>query len=233
MIEQVTFDCPGYSLAADWYPRDSERILIFLIGWTASRTHYREMLTKIADQTGLSIVCFDYSGHGDSPFHLDDTRPAQHLLEAVNVYDQLRKERPNASISLMGSSYGSYLAATLSQQRQVQHLVLCAPAIYQPEDFYTLWGEIDVGWTRNVYRHDTGALRDNPLLQDHKAPPPTLVMVHGRDDLVPATASDSYIEAFHAQKFLAPDLEHSLNDDLFKNGANQAYVETICRFLQS
>jgi len=231
MPETTSFTCFGYEVVADWYERSTNVIDVFCIGWTASRSHYREMLSWLADTTGHSIVCIDYSGHGDSPLELDDTYQAQHLLELVSGVDQLKQQHPAVQFNFIGSSYGSYLAAQLSQQRLAEHLIMIAPAIYQPSDLYHRWGDINVDWTRQVYRHDSTALKANPLL--HPATiPSTLVMVHGLDDLVPATTSDAYIEAFKAEHFVATELEHSLNDDLFKNGANQDYLNTISEFLQ-
>jgi predicted alpha/beta hydrolase len=88
MIEPkiIEIKCTGYSVKADWYETaNTNEIILSLIGWTSNRKRYNDILSAICSKTGQSALVFDYSGHGDSPFDVSTTRPAQHFLEVIYV----------------------------------------------------------------------------------------------------------------------------------------------------
>src|ERR1700722_13600135 len=137
-----TFDipCTGYSIVADWHEgKTNKKILLALPGYTSSRLRQKDLVSAIVNKTGISSLVIDYTGHGDSPFELRNTRPAQHFLEVIYAFDWLKQNYPDAQIFVMGSSYGSFLATQLTKYREFDKLVLKVPAIYKPEAFYDLW----------------------------------------------------------------------------------------------
>lgn len=217
MIDPKTFDiqCTGYSVEADWYEADNtNEIILSLIGWGSNRKKYQDLNSALCEKTGHSSLVFDYSGHGDSPIDIDSTRPAQHFLEVICAFDWLKAKHPNAKITVIGTSYGSYLASQLTEYREFDRLVLRAPAIYIPSDFYTLNGLIqsDERWAeKDAYRRNIDELAKHPmLLQAPSFKGKTLVVVHENDDQIPAQTSDAYIKAFGADVYIAKDLPHSL-----------------------
>lgn len=216
MTKTIKIECSAYSVKADWYEGKSEdRILLALIGWTSSRVSYADILMAITEQTGMSALVFDYSGHGDSPFDINKTRPAQHFLEVIYVFDWLKEHYPNAKISVMGSSYGGFLAVQLTKYREFDNLVLRAPAINQPSDFYTLNGSLhsEESWqAKNAYRNDEEALAKHPLLARASSfKGGTLVVVNGNDDVVPKPVTDAYTRTFNADVYVAEGFPHSIH----------------------
>ena len=160
----------------------------------------------------MSVLVFDYSGQGDSPFKLEDTRAAQNFLEVVIVFDWLKQKYPKAHINIVGSSYGGYLATQLTKYRVFDKLILRAPGIYRPTDFYTLDKDIDRGATMNAFRSDEEALSSHPLLvRAAKFKGKTLVMVHEHDEVVPKQTTDAYIKAFDAEVYVAKGFPHGLS----------------------
>src|SRR5206468_9462352 len=123
--------------------KTTEQILLVLPGWTSTKAKQNDLVSHIVESTGISALVLEYSGHGDSPFDVMETRPAQHFLEVICAFDWLKSKYPTAHISVMGGSYGGYLATQLTKYRQFDNLVLRVPAIYQPVDFYTLNKDID------------------------------------------------------------------------------------------
>lgn len=215
MSKTLEIECAGYSVKADWYEgREKSKVLLSLIGWTSNRRKYIDILSAIVDKTGMSALVFDYSGHGDSPFDINKTRPAQHFLEVIYVFDWLKANYSDTSVTVMGASYGGYLATQLTKYRTFDKLILRAPAIYKPSDFYTLNGEInsEEGWAaKDAFRRDITALAKHPLLtraSDFKGK--TLVVVHENDEQVPKETTDAYIKAFNADTYIAKGLPHSL-----------------------
>jgi uncharacterized protein len=219
MIEPSTFEieCTGYSVKADWYKTENtNEIVLSLIGWTSNRKRYNDILSAICTKTGKSALVFDYSGHGDSPFDVNTTRPAQHFLEVICVFDWLKDKYPDAKITVMGTSYGGYLAVQLTKYRTFENLVLRVPAIYKPSDFYTLNKAInsDEGWAaKDEFRRDIDALAKHPLLARASSfKGRTLVVVHENDEQVPKETTDAFIKTFNADVYVAMGFPHSIYD---------------------
>lgn len=224
MIEPKTLDivCTGYSVKADWYETDTtDEIILLLIGWKSNRKKYNGILSAICNKTGKSALVFDYSGHGDSPFDVNTTRPAQHFLEVICVFDWLKERYPNANITVTGTSYGGFQAIQLTKYRIFDKLILRVPAIYKPSDFYTLNKYInsDEAWAaRDAFRRDVDSLCKHPLLaKAANFVGKTLVVVHENDEQVPKETTDVIINAFRADVYLAKGFPHSIYEQPREN----------------
>jgi pimeloyl-ACP methyl ester carboxylesterase len=217
MIKTLQIPCTGYDVAADLYEGSKpDEILLSLHGWSADRKRYLSILDCVTASTGMSALAFDFSGHGDSPFKASDTRPAQHFLEVICVFDWIKSQFPDSRITVMGTSYGGYLATQLTKYRAFDKLILRAPAIYAPTDFYTLNGTINSDGNaeaRDRFRKDVDALAKHPLLTRASSfKGKSLVIVHEYDELVPVQTTDAYIRAFNADVSVAAGLPHSLRN---------------------
>lgn len=236
MIEPNSFDiqCAGYSVKADWYESANiNEIILSLIGWTSNRKSYSDILSAVCEKTGKSALVFDYSGHGDSPFDVNSTRPAQHFLEVIYAFDWLKEKYPNAKITVMGTSYGGYLAVQLTKYRLFDNLILRAPAIHRPADFYTLNGTLHSDKARaakGAYRQDAKALAEHPLLARASSfKGKTLVVVHEHDAQIPRETTDAYIKAFNAEVYIAKGFPHSIHDQ--PKGKINEYQDAIIQWL--
>lgn len=233
MPETINIECTGYSVVADWYEgKSTDKIILILIGYTSNRKRYRNRIPNIVEETNMSALVFDYSGHGDSPFDIKETMPAQNFLEVIQVFDWLKKKFPESEISVIGSSFGGFLAVQLIKYRRFDKIILRAPAIYPPSDFYTRFKEINREWLRNDYRKDEETLSDHPLLErasNFKGK--TLVMVHEKDDQVPAQTTDAYIKTFNADIYIAKGFPHSLSN--VSEDQQAEYHREISRWLNS
>jgi predicted alpha/beta-fold hydrolase len=207
-------ECSGYAVSANWYEgSNTDKILLCLYGYSSRKSNQIELINSIVASTGMSALVFDYSGHGESPFELEVTRPAQHFLEVIYAFDWLTEKYPEAEITVMGTSYGGFLATQLTKYRTFNNLILRAPAIYKPSDFYTTWRNIDRDWTRDVFRKDTEALATHPLLaRASKFSGRTFVIVHEHDESVPTQTTDAFIRTFSADTYLAEGFWHALSD---------------------
>lgn len=214
MCSVKTFDieCGGYSVKADFYEGQStNEIMLTCIGWTSNKEKYRksELVSGIIERTGQSALVFDYSGHGDSPLDIKKTRPAQHFLEVICVFDWLRDNYPDSAITVFGTSYGGFLATQLTRYREFENLVLRVPAMYRPQDFYNLSPYVASTKETRAFRGDAEAVTKHPLLaQASGYQGDVLVVVHNQDELVPAQTTDAYVNAFSAD-VLAFDSLHA------------------------
>ena len=237
---EIKIQCPGYEILADWYiGADPNKILIVLPGYSSSKARQKTHAEAMVQDTGTCALVVDFSGHGNSPFELRNTRPAQHFLELICVFDWLKQQHPNTQISLSGSSYGGFLAVQLAKYREFANLILRAPAIYRPAAFYDPWAiriDNEVAYRKSMaeYRQDTEALARHPLLSRASAfKGRTLVVVHENDELVPRQTTEAYIHAFHADTFVAEGFSHTVDAAVKDISLLQAYQDRIADWLNT
>lgn len=211
-MNEVSIPCAGYNLSADWYERNNDKVLLIIHGFNSNKTKQSELTKALVAKTGCSALVIDLSGHsGVTNFSKEQITPAQNFLEVINSFDWINNKYPDKQIIVLGSSYGGFMAAQLLKYRKFQKLLLRAPALYRPYDFYTKLHEIE--------RHDDRDEADwndlvsgHPLLARSKLfNGKSLVIVHELDDLVPAKVTDAYIESFNSDKYLARGFRHSLS----------------------
>ncbi len=238
-MQTIQIPCTGYSIVADWYASTgSDNVLLALSGFSDNRRSQKHLIAKITEKTGVSVLAIDLSGHGSSPFELKDTRPAQHFLEIINVFDWLQHEQPKAAISVLGYSYGGFLATQLTKYRSFDALVLQAPGLYKPADFYDLWSARlldEASYRHDIirYRKDTAALATHPLLARASGfQGKTLVVVHDDDELIPQETTDAYIKAFTADTFIASGFTHGARQSPVSPEQLDSYYDRIADWLR-
>jgi pimeloyl-ACP methyl ester carboxylesterase len=218
--KQVEIGLHGYSVFADLYEAPNcAQVVLILIGYESNKSWYGEIASFVGRSLDASVLVLDYSGHGVSPFNLKAVSPAQNLAEVVATYDWLVEVYPDIKISVIGASYGSYLAANLRQYRNIDKLVVRVPALYPPDYLYTKFGDVDLDYVRNIYRNDQALVAQHPLfLNQLKTKGSTLVVLHEFDEFCPKTTSDAYIKSFAADHIMARGLKHNLS-------ANETTIE--------
>src|SRR5215218_2109591 len=110
--------------------------VLFVHGWGGNQQHYLARARQIA---ALGCVCltFNLRGHAETePQHETITRE-DNLRDLLAAYEMLAGQPliDKASIAVVGSSYGAYLAAILTELRPVRRLALRVPALYRDEDW--------------------------------------------------------------------------------------------------
>lgn len=229
-MKPIDINCISYSITADLYANNSDKVILVLPGWTSNKASYRPMVSFIVERVKCSALVIDYSGHGESPYDAMEIRPAQHFLEVITAFDWIKDNYPDAQIIVMGASYGGYMAATLTEYRDFEKLVLRAPSILSPLSFYNLNKNIDRKQER-LYRKDQVFIDNHPLftkLSIFKGK--TLVVWHELDENVPKETTNKYIEYFKADNYLAKGWMHSYKTDADEK-EQQAYTKTIADWL--
>lgn len=230
-IKRIDIDCPGYTIAADWYDGKTKNIMLVLPAYTSSRARIKDIVQTICEGTGYSALVIDYSGHGDSPFELRDTRPAQYFLESIIAFDWLKDKYPDASITVFGPSYGGFLATQLTKYRTFDRLILRVPAIYKPNTFYDLWAKrLDnpEGYNKEVlaYRNDEAKLSEHPLFgRASNFKGKTFVVVHDEDEMVPKATTNAFIKTFNAESFTQPDFIHNIGDAVSEDRVSKEVLD--------
>ena len=231
-MTEIQIPCPSYEIAADWYQNGCDRTLLVIPGYQSSKRRQSGLILAVALRHGFNALVLDYSGHGDSPIDISDTRPAQHLMETVCAFDWLSQQWPNQRISLMGTSYGGFQAAYLTRYRDFSRLVLRTPAIYPPEYMYTLSEDIPRAEIAQTYRKDAEAISRHPIFtQEAQFTGSALVVVHELDEDIPPATSNAYIDEFNAETYIGSGMMHWSGDPANPEGALEASYAAIGAWL--
>lgn len=231
-IKPVSIPVLDYDLAADWHDTGhDEHILYVLLGRGSSKARVAEFINDVATKAHTNALVLDNSGHGESPFAPDTVTPAQYLLETVAVFDALRTRHPQAKLSVLGTSYGGLMAAWLTRYRPMHKLVLRTPTLFPSSDFYTPLPLQDQT-ANTAYRADSSAVASNPLFrQPALSLPPTLLVIHGADELIPPATTDAYQQDFSAQIYVAQGFAHPLSDPRNPRDQFPVYKSAIATWL--
>ncbi len=172
--------------------------VLFIHGWRSDMSS-PELLAQALRQIGVTVLTFDLRGHGSSPGNLDTLTRQDFLDDCIAAYDTLAAFPDVQSISIVGSSFGGYLACLLTSVRPVQTLVLRAPANYSDETFsvpqLVTSDALDREGTRLSQTFDD--TRSLHCLQNFLGR--VLLVVSGRDEIVSADATNAYANAARAQ----------------------------------
>ena len=202
---------------------------LFLLG----KARHADFISRIAAMSGMSAIVVDLSGQGESAFIMNEMPAGRHILEAVEVYGWVEMTYGKV-VTLMGTSYGGYIAAYLSLYRFIPKLILRTPALYPPQDLYTPHFYSNQTLTR-LYMGDREKVRKHPLFLQERAGKDkveTLLIVHGKDELVPRVTTDAYEASFAARVYVAEGFAHRFNAPLNPSGHMPAYYLEIASFLR-
>ena len=137
MIENFDVAYEGAILKADHFVgRDSNRIL-HVHGAGQSSRHGHRILRGALQQRGLGSVCFDCIGHGETGGTLAQSSVASRTRQAAAVAQARELPQPMA---IFGASMGAYNAIRLTQQFEVDALVLIVPGVYTPPAYEVPFG---------------------------------------------------------------------------------------------
>jgi esterase/lipase len=138
-MKKITFTVEGQKLEGTlFYPekvKPKNPAVLFLHGWTSSEKSVQgraEALSKIG------FICMTFNMRGSSPSEGDITTLTRQdfLNDCLSAYDYLisLEDVDKENISIIGSSFGSYLATLVTKERSVENIVLRVPANFSNEE---------------------------------------------------------------------------------------------------
>jgi esterase/lipase len=233
-MKTIAIPCIGYEISADWYEGEdsNSNVLLVLVGFRSSKANYHELVSVLVNKSGYSALVIDYTGHGESPYKLDELSPAQNFMEVIKAYDWLNKNFPKKIISVMGTSYGGFMTIQLTKYRSPKKLILRVPAIYSPEVFYTKWKDMDLAEIRHGYRTKPENFINHPLLsRAANYTSEVYVLTHEFDEACPKTSTTPIAEAFGAETWEAKGFKHGLGESTYTNEELIEYQDKIVEWL--
>lgn len=141
-MKSIEFVVSNHKLKGNlFYPealKDKNPGILFISGWTSKQDRFYKHAEKLSE-LGYLCMTFDLKGHGISEGKLEELTRKDFMDDVLAAYDyllQLDVDPENTTV--IGSSFGSYLAAILSSKRKVKNLILRVPADYPNEGFDTI-----------------------------------------------------------------------------------------------
>ena len=172
--------------------------VLFVHGWGGNQQQYLNRARAVAE-LGFICLTFDLRGHARSDGQRDLVSREDNLRDLLAAYDALASQPgcDRASLGVVGSSYGAYLAAILTSERAVKWLALRAPALYNDAGWELPKRQLHEDPDFCAYRRRSVAAEENRALRACAAfPGDVLVVESEQDDVVPHPVIANYLAAF-------------------------------------
>lgn len=179
-------------------------LFLFLEGWAprllrpispADRT-----ARWLARETGVLSATVFLTGMG-SPGRVAGLTQADFLRQALAGYDRLVEHPGVSGVSVVGSSFGGYLACLLTSKRPVDRLVLKVPTDLDPFGFETRPQTQVAGTLGRYWKTAAHEPRESLALTAAAAyAGPVWLISAGRDEVVPWQTTQNYLNAFNPER---------------------------------
>lgn len=169
-------------------------VVLFLHGWRSSGKgceSYSEPLRSL----GYMFAAYDFRGMGCSKGDITKLSRKDFLEDTIEVYDWLVCQSGVKKVTVVGSSFGAYIACPLTAERRINRLVLKVPANFPNEGFsepqVSISDQLDAqGLKFKIPRCSTLSI---DALQNF--PRPVLIVTSGKDTVISREMSQSFIDA--------------------------------------
>ncbi len=225
-MEHLTFQVDGQKLSATiQYPQDIKEknpAIIFVHGWMSSQRRnilYAQELNKL----GYICMTFDLRSHGESEGERGKLSREDYMDDMTAAYDLLLSQKgvDPERIGVIGSSFGSYLAAILSAERAIKWLVLRVPANYPDEGFDQPQVKFANRKTTEWRKEKLSLEATASLRALHTFKNDMLIIESELDELCPHQTMENYMNAITDKKKLTHKVikgaDHSLKSEKFRS----------------
>ncbi|MBP1861572.1 alpha/beta hydrolase [Rhizobium herbae] len=209
-VEDFSFVVDGNTLAATRLiavPDKPVSVLSLHGAGKASRKRIMYVLDVLASQ-GLSSMCFDFSGHGDSTGLLSGSSLQTRLAEANAACEFFSDACPD---TIIASSMGAHVAAQLASVKAIKNLILFCPAAYGKgsedlkfDDTFSAFIRKPGSYSDSLAFSSLGEFRGN-----------LLVVVGSEDAVIPEEVVSTYYDcaphARHREVLRIPHAGHQIH----------------------
>lgn len=166
---------------------------------------------------GRAVYLLAYRGYGASEGSPNETALVE---DAVALFDEVRRKRPDQPIAVIGRSLGSGVASALASQRPVARLALVTPFDSMAAVAQSHYRWLPVRWLLRDRYDSAKALRSYSG--------PILIVRAGRDEVIPAANTDRLIAALPKPPRVVDlaTVDHNTLD------ADARYAQALAEFLR-
>lgn len=203
--------------------------VLWLGGWGSTIEKHTPLVTNIAKRANVSIALPEYAGHGTHPMPLEQTTREQTFNEVVAAFDEL-KNLGYRNIIVAGMSFGSYMSALLTAERDPYAVILRGPAIYKDEEFSLPYPDRQ-GYRDQEYeamKHTVSASSDMDALHAVASYDGSVYVVeHEVDSVIPQNIPRAYFSVAKRGNYLViPAAEHAIAK-MPQPERHYAYIEAL------
>lgn len=238
-MKEVTFQSSDLSLHATLaLPRHQKKSfpgVILFHGMTSSEKSYVALASSLA-KIGIAGLAVTMRGHGESEGDFNKATVAEAINDGLAAYDFLATQHSinTSRIGMVGGSVGAIIAAVTSSLRNVQSLILRAPAAYTSHMMDIAMAQTMVNERKQF--NEINNLEDTPAGKAiTKFTGSLLVAASGNDTIIPLDISEGYINiAKHAKKkqlTIIEGADHALKDPNLKEKFNQVALDWFTKTL--
>lgn len=232
-VKEVTFQSGDLSLHATIaIPHNQKQSLpgvILFHGMTSSEKSYIALASSLAE-IGIAGLAVSMRGHGESEGDFNKATVAEAISDGLAAYDFLATQQgiDARRIGMVGSSVGAIIVTMTSSHRNVQSLILRAPAAYTNPMMHITMAQTMVNESKQF--HEIDNLEDTPAGKAITKFTGSLFVAASENDIViPLTISKGYIniakQAKKKQLTIIKGADHPLTDPNLKEKFNRMAVD--------
>jgi hypothetical protein len=187
---------------------------------------------------GIVCLTFDNRGRGESEGDFQNLTLADGLKDALTAYDFLasRKEANTKRLGILGESFGGYLAAIVSSQRNVGSMVFSVPATYRNEWLSKSYAYIESHRSEVTEFRESGKIDETFSLQAISKFTGSLLIISAENDtIVPKNVPELYFNQARQskEKKIATIIgaDHKLSKPEWREEFNRLAAEWFVRTL--
>ncbi|SNS40660.1 hypothetical protein SAMN06265795_102572 [Noviherbaspirillum humi] len=207
--------------------------VLFVHGWGGSQEQYLARARQVA-ALGCLCLTFDLRGHADTQPQQGTVSRENNLRDVLAAYDRLASHPgidPD-SIAVVGSSYGGYLAAILTELRPVRWLALRVPALYMDSGWEVPKLQLHHDQDLKSYRRSLIEAGDNRALRACAAFKGDVLIVESEnDDTIPHEVIVNYMEACIQPKSLTYRVISGADHGLSQEASQRAYTALLVSWM--
>ena len=207
--------------------------VLFVHGWGGSQ---EQDLGRAREVVGLGCICltFDLRGHELMQAQRETVTREQNLRDLEAAYDLLTSQHgvDMQSIAVVGSSYGGYLAALLTERRPVRWLALRAPALYKDANWDAPKRSLHIDPGFAAYRLSSIRAPDNRALAAcARFKGDALIVESEKDEIIPHAVIQNYIAALSGAHSLTARVIAGAGHALAAKELEDAYTKLLITWL--
>lgn len=157
--------------------------IIFIHGWHSNQESTQVLAQNLADE-GFKSLNFDLRGMGKSDGDINVLTRENYLNDCMVIYDTLAGQPHINKVSVVGVSFGSYMACLLTKYRTFHRIAIRNPANYSDESFYQPHIMHSTKPEFSGYQYDINILDDTYAIKALKAFEGEVLIVESSSDEV-------------------------------------------------
>lgn len=207
--------------------------VLFVHGWGGSQEQYVARAKEIA---ALGCICltFDLSGHAGTQGEQETVSREKNLGDVLAAYDTLAGygNVDQSAIAVVGSSYGGYLSAILTELRAVRWLALRVPALYMDSGWELPKSQLHKDQDLDTYRQSLIPAAENRALRACAAYRGDVLVIESElDDIVPHAVISNYLEACIQPRSLTYRVIQGADHGLSEDVSQRAYTALLVKWM--